>query len=199
MQNDNNNKKSTNWYADKPELAAERNRRRNEKYKSDPNYQVKIKTQQRQRYRKDNEFISDKAVLESNLEERIAKFGQKKLVYFGEELVECATFKTTSLSDVLGITYPSMQSYFRLGMIPRAAIEYATNNNGYPRKNIRTRVYLEEEVRIIGAILAKNFAKNLHFNEENADVISDINERISEFRLKFASEGRNILNTCSKS
>ena len=123
MQNDSNNKKSTNWYADKPELAAERNRRRNEKYKSDPNYQVKIKTQQRQRYRKDNEFISDKAVLENNLEERIATFGQKKLVYFGEELVECVTFKTTSLSDVLGITYPSMQSYFRLGMIPRTAIE----------------------------------------------------------------------------
>ena len=117
MQNDNNNKKSTNWYADKPELAAERNRRRNEKYKSDPNYQVKIKTRQRQRYRKDNEFISDKAVLESNLEERIATFGQKKLVYFGEELVECVTFKTTGLSDVLGITYPSMQSYFRLPIL----------------------------------------------------------------------------------
>lgn len=49
MQNDSNNKKSTNWYADKPELAAERNRRRNEKYKSDPNYQVKIKTQLSQR------------------------------------------------------------------------------------------------------------------------------------------------------
>ena len=47
MQNDSNNKKSTNWYADKPELAVERKRRRNKKYKSEPNYQVKIKTKQR--------------------------------------------------------------------------------------------------------------------------------------------------------
>ena len=169
------------------------NKRRNKRYKDDPEYRAKVKAAARERYRKTEGVLVSATVAFNSV---IPSMGKERDILFSKHKHSCAglkrlTFTFKEVGEIFRVSDQTLTRWVKLGMIPAPwalaedVVEVtkhrkATNEDIVETRAYSTNVYLLKEVQAIANNLRSH--EKMRFSVADKELIKNIKRDMSKVR-----------------
>jgi len=179
-------------YKSHDEMVEATNKRRNEKYASDPEYREKIQKRYRDKYRKENGLIVGDNVM---FDVHIGNIGTERIIVdtFNQSLIGSPQITYTSevSGEILGVTDQTIMRWIKMEMIPPMTTialfeQEITKRQGLVGetateiRKYKSKVYLLSEIRAIARHLRTH--NMLRFSKADTHIINNIKKDILNIR-----------------